>query len=516
MPAAAHSARPSEYAEVPVPASAGTGRWKKDAALLACLWGFGTLLLFLFRPGYSFPPYEVVDGWIYTSYQWDLREQIKDFGPTYYGSRLSWILPGALIHSLLPPLAANILYKLIVSGLFATACATILYRAAGMPGAILGVALSLFDPQFIGALHSDYVDTPVIVYATMTMACITVARDSPRWAAWIFLGGCCFSGMVIANLGSIGSPGLGIAVFHLLWLRWGFKRQATCAGIYVLAASIVLVVAGWIHVRAGGAFYFLKPQIDMVLYFHKQKTNPWSAANWLWLHRATWLVLPAAGLLWGLRAVIAKPTGQGDVRRLAMALTAALFVSLAWALKLETKGLSVLSLNYYASYQLSLALPLLAVLCWSGSGGDQARSGHLAPWLLVGALILFCFFGKPLYGWTSLVPLHRLVHTPESMPLVGAAGLLLIGLVVALGILPKAMRLILRPELMVLGLLACSTSKGFRGPEISDRLRERYSLIYQTNQVLAREFPRGSYLFWVHPEERNGVSLAQPSSGAIA
>ena len=484
----------------------GSGIRFRHLASLVLLWLTGSIALLLFRPGYGFPPFELLDSWIYTGYKWDLRNQIADYGETYYGSRLSWILPGTLLNSFLPPIPAEICFKLLFSGLFGSACGTIVYRAVGFRAALLAVALSLFAPQIIVALHADYTDTPVIVYAALVLACIVVARSSRSWVTWVFLGGCFFAGMVVANLGSFGTPGLGIAVFHLLWTRWSFKRQLACFGVYLLAGVTVIGVIGWIHVWAGGAFYFLKPQVAMVLYFHGLKTNPWTAANWQWLRGATWLVLPISTLLWGARASLGAPAGGGESRRLIQALTAALLVSFAWAVQLEFKGIEVLSLYYYASYHICFALPLLAALCLQKP--EPARNSAVWTGLLIVALILFSFIGKPLLAWTSLIPFHRLVRTPESLPLLAAAVLLLVGFGGSLKFLPAAIRRWCRPELIVLGLSACSAFTGMHGHEISDRLRERYALVYKAYHVIAREFPRGSYIFWIHPGERNGISLA--------
>ncbi|MDI1319708.1 MAG: hypothetical protein PSW75_05865 [bacterium] len=273
----------------------------------------------------------------------------------------------------------------------------------------------------------------------------------------------------------------------------------------MLAAATVLLVIAGIHVRLGGAFYFLKPQVDMMLYFHGLKTNPWTAANWLWLYGANWLVLPAGTLLWGARCSLAKPVGDREARRLIQALTAALFVSLAWALLLEFKGIGVLLYFYYASFHLCFALPLLAALCWAKT--DPAEKSTAWAGLLIAALITFSFVGKPPAGWHTLVPLHKLVPTPGAMPLLGAGVLLLIGLLATLRVLPGAIRRCCRPEFMVLGLFACSTPTWFHGPGISDRLKERYSLVNTAFWTLAREFPRNSYVFWINPDDRNGISL---------
>ena len=486
-------------------AAPGAGISFRQLAALALFWAVGSLALLLFRPGYGFPPFELLDSWIYSSYHWDLRNQIADFGPTYYGSRLSWILPGALIHSLLPPVAAEICFKLAVSALFATACAAIVRRAAGPSAALLAVALSIIAPQFIVALHTDFTDTPVIVYATLALACITAARDSRRWVAWIFLGGCFFTGMTIANLSSLGTPGLGLAVFHLLWLRWGFKRQLACIGLYLLAALTVCLVLGGIHVLAGGAFFFLKPQIAMIFYVKDLKNSPWMSANWLWLAGATWLVVPVGTLLWGALCSLTKRVAHSEHGRLIQALTAALFVSLAWALMLEFKFNGVLDYYFYASYHLCLALPLLALLCWAGVEPSQ-RSASAAGTLIL-TLLAFVVAGKPLSAWHALKPLAWLGSSNVTLPVLAAGVFLLLGLMTALHVLPGGLRRICRRELLVLGLIVCSISSDFYSPPISDRLRERYRMVHDAYQALAREFPQGSYIFWHHPYEKSGVSL---------
>lgn len=100
-------------------------------------WAVCTILLFLLRPGYTFPPFDVIDSWVYTGYQWNLRGHIADFGYVYYGSRLTLILPGAFLHSVLPPLAANVCYKLIESALLAAAFGRIALASRSLPAALL-------------------------------------------------------------------------------------------------------------------------------------------------------------------------------------------------------------------------------------------------------------------------------------------------------------------------------------------------------------------------------------------
>jgi len=55
-----------------------------------------------------YAPAYYADPWFYLGYFRNLAEYKSTlFYGLYYGSRLSWILPGALVHSLFDPLIAN-------------------------------------------------------------------------------------------------------------------------------------------------------------------------------------------------------------------------------------------------------------------------------------------------------------------------------------------------------------------------------------------------------------------------
>jgi hypothetical protein len=481
----------------------------RQVAVLAAVWAACSLLLLLARPGYLFPRFEALDTWIYTAYQWDFRNQIADFGPTYYGSRLSWILPGAFIHWLLPPVAANLVFKLLVSAVFSTACAAVVRGALGFSGALLAVTLAVLSPQIILALQSDYIDTAVIVYATLALACITVAKDSSRWPAWIFLGGCAYTGMVIANLSALVSLGAGIAAFHLAWLRWDFRRQVISVGLYVVAAVAVCAALGLIHRMAGGEFHFLKPQIDMLGYMKGLKVNPWIPKDRLWFTQATWLWLPIGTLCWGAYCSLISPPAEERGRGLVRSLTTGLAVSLLLAGFLQVRELNAtLSFSFYASFHLAFALPLLAA-CWKGTLPSRSSGAWLLATALALAVIAVAWPSGTAVTWLfRFLPFTRAAN---AVPL-AITGLLLAGSALAAFArrrLADRAPAWLRPEILLVGLFICSMPIDFHGAFISDRLRERYESVHAAYRVLAREFALGSYRFWVDPGLRDdGISLA--------
>ncbi len=470
----------------------------QQVAVLAAMWAGLSGFLLLVRPGYLFPAFGLLDSWIYTAYQWDLRNQIADFGPTYYGSRLSWILPGAFLHAWLPPVAANLVYKLLVSAVFAAGCAAIVRRALGFAAALLAVALSVLSPQIIVALQTDYIDTAVFVYATVALACITAARDSPRWPAWIFLGGCAYAGMAIANLSSLASLGAGVAAFHLAWLRWDFRRQAGSVCLYAAAAACVCVALGLIHRMVGGEFNFLKPQVDMLAYMKGLKNNPWIPQDPWWFIQATWLWLPGGTLLWGISCSVVHPPLEERARQLVRALTIGLAASLLLAAFLQVRELNAtLSFSFYASFHLALALPLLAA-CWSATTRARpAPSRRMVAAVLAMAALVAAWPQKAVVGW--IVQALPMTVTPGAV-LLTTAGLLLASAAAVAIVRRRSGDQVarwLRPEILLVGLFLCSLPIDFHDAKVSDRLRERYQSVHAAYRILAREFAPGSYRFWV-------------------
>ncbi len=479
----------------------------QGAGLMAGCWALCSVLLLLFRPGYLFPPFELLDSWIYTSYQWAPRAQIADFGVTYYGSRLSWILPGALLHHYLPPVAAELVFKLGASAVLAGAVGLIVHAGHGPRWGAVGVIATVCFPAVIQAFHADYIDTPVFTYAAVTAAFITWSRDARWWPLWIGAAGGSLMLMLVANLGALSSVGLALGVYHLAWLRWSVRRHALSLACYAAGAGVVFCAIGAMHAHLGGPFYFIKPQVDMVLFFKNVKSNPWAPTDPHWFLAAHWLILPFASLAWGAYCSFFLETKDARTRTLLRSLTAALTTSLGVALYVEMRRTaSVLSLYYYTSFHLAFALPLLAVCCAS-SFRPLLRPWHLGTLLAGSLLIVLCL--PPLESWPALASLRALLARPEWFAVVVA---------VAVGLPVTLVALLLARKWPVLhtavatalpfGLALASVSKGLHGPEISNRLCERYQSVHDAFFAVESRFPRGTVCYWVDGTNRNGVSLA--------
>src|SRR5215471_19341269 len=77
--------------------------WPYRAALLLL-----PIVVLWYQDNSLFPPPGQIDTWVYLGFFRNLVNFKRDlFAGTYYGSRLTWILPGWVVHSLLPPVAAS-------------------------------------------------------------------------------------------------------------------------------------------------------------------------------------------------------------------------------------------------------------------------------------------------------------------------------------------------------------------------------------------------------------------------
>jgi hypothetical protein len=475
--------------------------------LLALIWGLCTLVVFAFRSGYCFPPCGLLDSWYYTAYKWDLGGQIKEFGPTYYGSRLSWILPGALLYKSLPLVVADLSDKLLWSAIFSLSAGVVVLDRAKPAAAYLAIAISVFSAQVVSAIHTDYTDIPVFTCAAAHLACIVLARESKHWPVLIGVGGVFFAGMAIANLSALSSVGAGIAVFHLFWLRWNLRRQVACIALYLLAAAAVCGVLALANHAAGGPYNFLQPQLDMLVYMKNLKANPWMPKDRLWFTEATWLVVPVVAFLWGLYKGILSPAKDPRMRQLTWALTVGLAISLAGATYMHLRALNAtLNTSYYTTFHLAFALPLLACLTCASTPSWP----RLAACITMLAAVSFCWTSGAINQllWQRLPFLHSAPSVPLFLLLALLAAAVIVDWLMRIGRWGRPAHIFGHPEILLLGIFFAATPNGYNADTDHDRLSERFVAIKSAFDVLAKEFPRGSVRYWVHPECTDGASLA--------
>jgi len=480
----------------------------KEWGWVSLVWVAGNALLLLLRPSFPFPAFGQLDSWYYTGFFWDYGRLWDTFGETvqYYGARASWILPGAALHSILPPIAANIVFKLFFSALIAIALIDIGRVADGFKGALLGAALAVFSPQIIRMLHNDYVDAAVFTYGVLAVAAIHRAADSDRKTPWIFAAGVAFTLMVIANLGSIASLGAGVALFHLLRLRQSLSGQLKHLLVYLAAAVSTLAVVQAVHSATGAERDLLSPQWRLVMrYANENIDNPWFREGWGWTQQATWLAIPVICLIWGGVKVLRNPSL--DRGHPVLALTGALSFAMCIGFILQYSGTMVLSMYYYANGLLALALPLLLWL-WREK---QLPAFGLSSWHSLGIMILglagLAVYGRSIVILPALIKLAESLGLPDSMFLIAATTIL--GIWGALCLLSASIRASwVRGTGMALIILFLSIPRNYQMPEITDRLPQRYTTLHESITFLEDTYGDEGFLFWVDRAFPDAVSLA--------
>ncbi len=154
-----------------------------------------------------FTGYGYIDPWIYFGYFRNLLEFKRNlFIGNPHGAHLSWILPGAALHSLFAPVAATRLLHLGVHTLATCSLFLTLKWAAGTRRAFIGAMLFSANPWLWAATGWDYVDGIGIAYCLLTMAILTWAALKPgrRWALLA-------AGIALAALLSTGAGWLTLA-----------------------------------------------------------------------------------------------------------------------------------------------------------------------------------------------------------------------------------------------------------------------------------------------------------------
>src|SRR6185503_16837830 len=145
-----------------------------------------------------------------------------DFGPTYYGSRLPHLLPGALLHEAFPTGTASLLMRFLVFyvasfSLYGLTLALWRNRTASL----IAVTLFCFQAYFLQAISWDYVDGTAIALTLLTLLLLTLAATREHWQWWMTAAGFAAVSMVSVQFFLVTFTPLLILWFFALSLRFG-------------------------------------------------------------------------------------------------------------------------------------------------------------------------------------------------------------------------------------------------------------------------------------------------------
>lgn len=306
------------------------------------------------NPAWLFPP-PGIDSWIYLGFFRNFPEfQAEAFRKTYYGSRLSWVLPGHFVHQLLPPLAANCALHLGVHLLAVMSLFEALRHTTSKRAAFLTALFMAGHPQFLSSVGWDYVDGVGTAYYLLAWALVVRAARTSSPGPWLFGAGVGAIAAFYSNLYWLPMLGLYLPGYAVLRRRWHGKPTVTDIRNQVVqmfagavALTLLLGLANWC---AGGSFLFYRPSINFAL-SSLGKKNPWAIPTSAWLPHASWLIWPACAMVGSVVHLLlrryrpadgpAVPSGWWSVNFLLVAL---LFVAEALS------GHPVLQLCYYTSH----------------------------------------------------------------------------------------------------------------------------------------------------------------------
>ncbi|HLG94752.1 MAG TPA: hypothetical protein VKX49_00430 [Bryobacteraceae bacterium] len=453
------------------------------------------LIQVLAQPSWIFTP-DGFDQWFYHGYFIDLKRHIVAFAGSYYGTRLAWILPGYLAHSIFPTLAANAVLRLFVCWTAAFATHFLVKRNYGIRCALMVALLLCSYADFLAAAGWDYVDGAGIAYSLLCLEeAGAAAIVSSRWS--IARAG--FSGMSLAA--AIHSNLFLLVLIPIITLfclvRCG-KRFVRVAAASTAGFSIVTAALGFISLELGGPFLFFLPSVSETRAL-VSAPNPMYVKPSLWLHEAWWLVVPFAISLVGVVFVLyfcsARPVSGWDRKALIRVFDAcSLPLLLGIFVLIQITASPVMQTYFYVDY-LTVSLPI-TVAALIGYRLEALRTREFAA--LAGAGILLALLvGTEMSRLFSPAVAAAYINL-RSQPVLFSQPL---AIILAAGVIAGAY---IRPRF--LSAVVISASVGFvlirlghielresAGSKIS---RESYLYADRTSRELTRLSRDGPLWFW--------------------
>lgn len=388
-PSDVRAAQPVTDLQAGVPEPALPPLWRDWHALLFVLM---PIVVFSWAcPNWHYTEIGKLDDWIYTGTFRNFARFVGDwFGGTYYVSRLSWNVPGAICYTLFTPLVAN---WVLHTGVY-VACTVAFYGAARLivgryAGLIAGLLFGLHI-EIVIALGEDYVHGPCIMYYVVGLLGTLTAARGRHLTLGALLAGASAAGMVYANLFSV----VFLPSFVLLFFGLNSVGGWRCVGravifilLGVLAAAAVSGVLAGVSWWVGGAIKFYTPSINFAR-SQLGNANPWRASGVAWVPKAPWLIVPAVGAIVALAQVV-KTTITRRWRDDRFALVLALnhlylagFMTVGYL-----RGQAYLNFYYYTSLLLPSAFLVFAgtVLWWPAL---RPRLGYFLA-IMVGAVLIY-------------------------------------------------------------------------------------------------------------------------------
>jgi len=326
-----------------------------------------------------FTPPGDIDPWFYLGFFRNLAEFKRNLFPNlYYGSRLSWILPGYLIHSLFSPVVASYILHLTVHLVATFSLFSILRSTVGVRSGFLTTMVFCLNPWLWFATGWDYVDGAGIAYCLLSMALLTraVVRPPGKWS--LVLAGAALAGLIYTNLYWVALAPL-LPLYYVA-LAWTWRRTPLIRSVVRLCLwagagfGLVTVAFGGINYLLDGHFWFYAPSVQAARRLTSAK-NPWFETIWVNHRLAPWLWFSAIG---AVTAIVLLPfRARKEVAgRSAAGLLFSILLLLAVAIMEYTQesGTPVLGYSYYADYLFPFVFLTIGSSFWPNSDKMSPRA----------------------------------------------------------------------------------------------------------------------------------------------
>jgi hypothetical protein len=213
----------------------------------------GSLLFLLLGPYSNYAPAGFLDPWFYTGYFTNFSYLVRHIGPTYFVSRLPWILPGVAAFRIAPPAAASVLLNLAIVAVSVVSLYWTVRRPYGPAPAVAACVLLAANPYFMCTVSWDYPDGPAIAYGLAALAFATRtegsrARNSALTGIFLALSG-------LTNM-SGGPMILGVAAIpwlrrrapaRELWREYGWLAAGCALAVLALCPVSQLLFGRWTY-----------------------------------------------------------------------------------------------------------------------------------------------------------------------------------------------------------------------------------------------------------------------------
>ncbi len=439
--------------------------WRRDDALYSPLW--------------------YADPWFYLGYFRDLVSFKRDLFPDYYyGSRLSWVLPGYLANLIVQPLVANALLHVGAHAAATVSLFRILRSTAGVRAAFLTAIFFSADPWLWCVTGWDHVGGAATAYLMIGLACLTAAAGKSRRRWPLTLAGMSLAAAVVAHAFLVAFVPLVLLYYAgMVWARRDPLKPTLVQGCIWLAvgsAAVIVPLSAINGFLIDGNFWFWSPSFRAAS--NVVSNYIWPVSVWEAHRLVPWLWLPAAAAALGVVFVCRWRSALSRRDPAALLFSVQLLLAFAFMAVWQMRGITLLGHYYYTCYLLPFAFPVMGHSFWRAAERMRTRSFVLACALAL-ALVAAAWYD------------------PASHPIGGLAWL-----AAAFGALAASLAMYRRPAGVFLGvagfaLLMFATYDGSSQAGRLHATREEYLRVMAARQRIEKRRGDSLILFWYDKRE---------------